>query len=316
MHPREVTLLATSAFVLFLLPACQPPKPPVTDPRLRGLEPILPEAEQLAEWYRSKQGYVTENSSPPPNGFLVWSERAGNKVPGEKVNLELGRLTGKCVLVQFQAYPGEQKPSYYIVSPAQLELPAELRAETPDEVGTIVLLAYSETQRMYAPTGQRDGSPVKGEFCEILAFERGTRQILARSTAVTSFPESTHGGPIPLEPALIVKELLGVTARREALAAALTAADRFFARLREDGRAEDSLSAAARREETPEQFARRVKELGLTDYASAAWERRTVRTTGVELEGFVTLRQGRKVWLQLALAPEEGAWKVSSIHGR
>ena len=57
-------------------------------------------------------------------------------------------------------------------------------------------------------------------------------------------------------------------------------------------------------------FEQAVKNLGLTDFASASWSSRETKNDRAHLEGSVTTRSGGKIPLTLELVKESGTWKV------
>ena len=69
-------------------------------------------------------------------------------------------------------------------------------------------------------------------------------------------------------------------------------------------------SATLRKQQTLASFEQTVKELGLTDYASAFWSSREVKNDRAHLEGSVTTRAGGKVPLTMELVKEADGWKV------
>ncbi len=72
----------------------------------------------------------------------------------------------------------------------------------------------------------------------------------------------------------------------------------------------ESASATLKSQQTLDSFTQSVKNLGLTDYASASWSNREVKSDRAHLEGSVKTRAGGKIPLDMDLVKESGAWKV------
>jgi hypothetical protein len=60
-------------------------------------------------------------------------------------------------------------------------------------------------------------------------------------------------------------------------------------------------------------FATAVKQLGLTDYASASWTNRQLKNQEGSVEGTVTTKQGGKTPIAIQLIVESGKWKVVGV---
>lgn len=72
----------------------------------------------------------------------------------------------------------------------------------------------------------------------------------------------------------------------------------------------ESASATLKSQQTLDSFTQSVKSLGLTDYASASWSNREVKSDRAHLEGSVKTRADGKIPLDMDLVKESGAWKV------
>ena len=72
----------------------------------------------------------------------------------------------------------------------------------------------------------------------------------------------------------------------------------------------ESASATLKSQQTVESFTQSVKDLGLTDYASASWSSRETKNDRANLEGSVKTRAGGKIPLNMELVKESGTWKV------
>lgn len=75
----------------------------------------------------------------------------------------------------------------------------------------------------------------------------------------------------------------------------------------------ESASPTLKSQQTAAAFERNVRQLGLTDYASATWSSRNVENDRGHLEGTVKTRSGGKIPLNIELIKEAGGWKVYSI---
>ncbi|CAN5431280.1 hypothetical protein BH20VER3_BH20VER3_13680 [soil metagenome] len=75
----------------------------------------------------------------------------------------------------------------------------------------------------------------------------------------------------------------------------------------------ESASAALRSQQSLEAFSATVKNLGLTDYASASWSSRRRELDRTKLEGTVKTRAGGTIPLTMELVKESGGWKVLSL---
>ena len=72
----------------------------------------------------------------------------------------------------------------------------------------------------------------------------------------------------------------------------------------------ESASATLKSQQTLESFTQSVKDLGLTEYASASWSNRETKNDRAHLEGSVKTRAGGKIPLDMDLVKESGTWKV------
>jgi hypothetical protein len=72
----------------------------------------------------------------------------------------------------------------------------------------------------------------------------------------------------------------------------------------------ESASATLKSQQTLESFTKSVKDLGLTDYASASWSNRETKNDRAHLEGSVKTRAGGTIPLNMELVKESGTWKV------
>jgi hypothetical protein len=72
----------------------------------------------------------------------------------------------------------------------------------------------------------------------------------------------------------------------------------------------ESASATLKSQQTLESFTQSVKDLGLTDYASASWSSRETKNDRAHLEGSVKTRAGGKIPLNMDMVRESGNWKV------
>ena len=72
----------------------------------------------------------------------------------------------------------------------------------------------------------------------------------------------------------------------------------------------ESASATLKSQQTLESFTQSVKDLGLTDYASASWSSRETKNDRAHLEGSVKTRAGGTIPLNMDLVKESGTWKV------
>jgi hypothetical protein len=72
----------------------------------------------------------------------------------------------------------------------------------------------------------------------------------------------------------------------------------------------ESASATLKSHQTLESFNQSVKDLGLTDFASASWSSRETKNDRAHLEGSIKTRAGGKIPLNMKLVKESGTWKV------
>jgi hypothetical protein len=75
----------------------------------------------------------------------------------------------------------------------------------------------------------------------------------------------------------------------------------------------NSTSTTLQRQQPLPEFERTVKELGLTDFASASWSSREIKGDRAQLEGSIATRSGGKIPVTIELLKESGNWKVLSI---
>src|SRR5258708_2115094 len=75
----------------------------------------------------------------------------------------------------------------------------------------------------------------------------------------------------------------------------------------------ESASPTLKSQQTAKSFEQAVKDLGLTDFASASWSSRETKNDRARLEGSVKTRAGGKIPLTMELVKESGAWKVIYI---
>ncbi|MBM3890940.1 MAG: hypothetical protein FJ388_17655 [Verrucomicrobia bacterium] len=91
-----------------------------------------------------------------------------------------------------------------------------------------------------------------------------------------------------------------------------------FLSLLGEGRTQEAYlaaDAALRSSQTEQEFTRIVKELSLTEYASASWRSRSMENNVATLEGTVQTRGGGHVPLTMKLIKQAGGWKVLSLEG-
>ena len=72
----------------------------------------------------------------------------------------------------------------------------------------------------------------------------------------------------------------------------------------------ESASATLKSRQNLESFTQSVKDLGLTDFASASWSSRETKNDRAQLEGSVKTRAGGTIPLNMELVKESGIWKV------
>jgi hypothetical protein len=72
----------------------------------------------------------------------------------------------------------------------------------------------------------------------------------------------------------------------------------------------ESASPTLKSQQTAKSFEQAVKDLGLTDFASASWSSRETKNDRARLEGSVKTRSGGKIPLTMELVKESGMWKV------
>ena len=77
----------------------------------------------------------------------------------------------------------------------------------------------------------------------------------------------------------------------------------------------EKASATLKSQQTEESFEQAVKNLGLTDFASASWSSRETKNDRAHLEGSVKTRAGGKIPLTMELVKESGTWKVIYLSG-
>ena len=75
----------------------------------------------------------------------------------------------------------------------------------------------------------------------------------------------------------------------------------------------ESASPTLKSRESLESFTQSVKDLGLTDFASASWSSREKKNDRAHLEGSVKTRSGGTIPLNLDLVKESGTWKVNYL---
>lgn len=75
----------------------------------------------------------------------------------------------------------------------------------------------------------------------------------------------------------------------------------------------ESASATLKSQQDVGSFEQVVKNLGLTDFASAFWSSIETKNDRAYLEGSVTTRSGGKIPLTMELVKESGTWKVISL---
>ena len=72
----------------------------------------------------------------------------------------------------------------------------------------------------------------------------------------------------------------------------------------------ESASPTLKSQQTGDAFERAVKQLGLTDFASASWSSRNIENDRAYLEGSAKTRSGGKIPLHMELMKESEQWKV------
>ena len=72
----------------------------------------------------------------------------------------------------------------------------------------------------------------------------------------------------------------------------------------------ESASSTLKSQQSVGSFEQAVKNLGLTDFASASWSSRETKNDRARLEGSVKTRSVGKIPLTMELAKESGTWKV------
>jgi hypothetical protein len=72
----------------------------------------------------------------------------------------------------------------------------------------------------------------------------------------------------------------------------------------------ESASPTLKSQQSVGSFEQAVKDLGLTDFASASWSSRETKNDRARLEGSVKTRSGGKIPLTMELVKESGTWKV------
>ena len=75
----------------------------------------------------------------------------------------------------------------------------------------------------------------------------------------------------------------------------------------------EEASPTLKSQQTEAVFERGVRQLGLTDFASASWSNREVKNDRGHLEGSITTKSGGKIPLQMELIKEAGKWKVYGV---
>lgn len=72
----------------------------------------------------------------------------------------------------------------------------------------------------------------------------------------------------------------------------------------------ENASPTLKSQQTLQSFEQAVRNLGLTDFASASWSSRETKNDRARLEGSVKTRSGGKIPLTMELVKESGTWKV------
>ena len=96
---------------------------------------------------------------------------------------------------------------------------------------------------------------------------------------------------------------------------AVTAAERFLTLLG-DGKISEAYASAAtlrRNEQSVDDFAAEVKQLGLTEYASASFSSKQVENNTATLEGTIKTKKGGSFPVTIKLFKENDGWHVSSV---
>lgn len=138
----------------------------------------------------------------------------------------------------------------------------------------------------------------------------------------------TPGTPVTIKKGCIIAAVIAACVALALVAAillfafgftrgAVESAETFLTQLG-DGKIEEAYantSATLRQQQPLPAFQRTVKELGLTDYASASWSSRKVQGDRAHLEGSVATRPGGKIPLTLELVKESETWKVVYVSG-
>jgi hypothetical protein len=108
---------------------------------------------------------------------------------------------------------------------------------------------------------------------------------------------------------LIVALVFGLTS------GVVKGADEFLALLGGGRMAEayQSASPSLRAQQSQEVFDKTVKDLGLTDFASASWSNREMNNDRGHVEGTVTTKSHGSIPLRIDLMKEGGNWKVYSL---
>ena len=73
--------------------------------------------------------------------------------------------------------------------------------------------------------------------------------------------------------------------------------------------------AALRSSQSEQEFTKTVKELSLTEYASASWSSRSEVNNVATLEGTAQTRNGGHIPLTMKLIKQANGWKVLSLEG-
>jgi hypothetical protein len=157
------------------------------DPRLKTWDASVPQAQKIVNDFCTKSN--TDWGGIDQREFIQMGAMEESDEPGKAKPLPDG-VKGKCVIVQFQTNHQNVTATDFQVSPAQLLLPPDLQAATPEEAKSLVLLGYFS----WSDSKTRDSGrsvPVKGETITARVVEIKTKKVLAEFQFTTRTDDST-----------------------------------------------------------------------------------------------------------------------------
>jgi hypothetical protein len=172
---------------------------PEPDPNLTRLEPVIGEAQSIAEEYQDAcikraTRHLTLESKGYEDGWMTSSGESlyVNEVPPATC------VSGKCIIIFAEEVGTDARKGSrftYSISPLTLRLAESIRPRNPDEVTHFAILYSKKNSRKYTqdPLGRDQGNTtwVERWGCALVVVDRKTRDIICRKNIPPHF-ESTE----------------------------------------------------------------------------------------------------------------------------